>query len=242
MRRSEETTRYIYHIFTYALFSDEKKENALLPETFTPIDNAFQHSWTNSYFYGNPDYSDEFIKRTLTKALWDFSEQPFSTKFMFIVPNWTSASWFPLIKHFDIKKIYAKNTPDLFSAENLENLNPTDVKFTIDNRSFIGPTKWEVLVLFKDANTLTKIDGIIQLHLMFGHKSAKYIQAAIAEDKELLKLIGNDIKRLDVPIFCAVCHAAKSKNAKALREFPLFSHKISTTPSCRSESILSSVE
>ena len=67
-----------------------------------------------------------------------------------------------------------------------------------------GPTSWEVLVLYKDCNTETKF-GVMKLHLMFGHKSNKYIKEAIKDDPTLRSLV-KDIKDLDKPMstFCSI--------------------------------------
>ena len=203
------------------LFSDKQKNNSLLQQTFTPDDNAFHHKWTGKFFYGNPDYNDEFVARTLTKALWDYSLEPFSTKFLFVLPQWKTASWYPLLRHYDILKTYEIGTKNVFSAVNDSTLNPKDLKPTPDGRAWIGPTKWKVLVIYKDANTKTDIDGVMKLHLTLGHKSAEYIKYAIQDDPELLKYINNDLTKLNVPIFCQVCSAAKSRSEHAKRESPL---------------------
>ena len=87
-------------------------------------------------------------------------------------------------KHFDIKQVIPAGS-DVFSAEYIEEINPKDTTRTLDGRVMTGPTSWEVLVLYKDCNTETKIDGIMKLHLMFGHKSNKYIKEAIKDDPTL---------------------------------------------------------
>jgi hypothetical protein len=203
------------------LFCDDDKSNSVFNSTsYSPSNDAFTQKWTGKYFYGNPDYNDDFIKKTLTKALWDFGLEPFTTRFMFVLPNWKTASWYPLLRHFDTKIVFPTKS-DLFSAENIPKLNPANAEFTESNRTKVGPTTWEVLIVYKDCNTETKIDGAMKLHLMFGHKSNKYIKEAIKNDIQCLALIGNNLSQLDVPIFCSVCNAAKSRTVKALREYPL---------------------
>ena len=211
------------------LFADNDLSNSVLEgsrtipsgstKIFSPAKDAFSEKWTDGYFYGNPDYNDTFINRTLTKALWDFSLDPFNTRFMFVLPNWKTASWYPLLRHFDIKKTYSSDT-QLFSAKSIPELNPSKSVFTDKGRVIINSTSWQVLIIYKDCNTVTKIDAVMKLHLMFGHKSALYIKEAIKNNSQLTKLIGN-VNKLDVPIFCAVCNAAKSRSTKAEREFPL---------------------
>ena len=207
---------------TQELFSDKEQQNSVLGtgKSYSPDDDAFAHSWTDGYFYGNPDYNDAFINKTLTKALWDFSLSPFNTRFMFVLPDWKTASWYPLLRHFDIKKTYPTDS-QLFSAQSITKLNPPNSKTTTDGRVEVGGTVWKVMIVYKDCNTTTKIDGAMKLHLMFGHKSAAYIKEAIKDNLTCLDLIKSDLRKLDVPIFCAVCNAAKSRSAKATREYAL---------------------
>ena len=131
------------------LFADTQRHNALLLHSFNPEDDAFGHTWTNNYYYGNGDYTDDFLSRMLRKALSDFYASPTNTKFMFIIPDWKSSSWYSLLRYFEIKKTYPSGTSDLFSAKSIAEINPTEKqRFTPDGRVFVGPTKWSTLVIY----------------------------------------------------------------------------------------------
>ena len=60
----------------------------------------------------------------------------------------------------------------------------------------------------------------MNLHVKLGHRSAAYMKQIISDDPDLLRQI-NDLRKLDFPIFCQVCHAAKSHTTRRLRENPL---------------------
>ena len=118
---------------------------------------------------------------------------------------------------------------NLFSAESFKQLNPKGKDLDESGRINVGETVWEVLVIYKDCNTETKIDGAVKLHLMFGHKSAAYIKEAIHNNKACMAIIKNDLRQLDVPLFCSVCDAAKSRSTRAEREFPLATEPFQST-------------
>jgi len=68
--------------------------------------DAFKYPWIGTSFYGNPVYTGEFIARTLRKSIPDFSKDPVNTSCMFVLPDWPTATWYPLLDQCDIVKSY----------------------------------------------------------------------------------------------------------------------------------------
>jgi transposase InsO family protein len=107
----------------------------------------------------------------------------------------------------------------LFSAPFNSDLNPSECVQTKDGRVLVGPTRWETLIIYKDCNTVTKIDEVMNLHIQLGHRSASYLKYLVKQDTNLQAKI-KDIRKLDHPIYCQVCNAAKSQTTKRRRECP----------------------
>ena len=68
------------------LFSDATNNILRKSHGYTKESDAFARVWTHKYFYGNPDYNDEFITQTLVKALWDYSLAPFIPNLCLLYP------------------------------------------------------------------------------------------------------------------------------------------------------------
>ena len=77
--------------FTFESFRQEGNE--CLKDGTTA---AFDMTWIGKCFYGNPVFDNDFIYRTLSKALHDLRLSPDNTKFFLLVPYWTDAYWWHL--------------------------------------------------------------------------------------------------------------------------------------------------
>lgn len=55
------------------------KGNSMCPLFHSNLDDAFKYSRTGASFYGNPEYTVDFITKTLPKVVSEFSKDPNST-------------------------------------------------------------------------------------------------------------------------------------------------------------------
>ena len=97
----------------FELFSNDG--NLISARGYSKTQDAFRYSWTGKDFYGNPVFNTKFITKTLRKALHDFDKSPSDTRFVFILPNWTTSPWFHLTRHFKTLQTYPRGT-EMFSA------------------------------------------------------------------------------------------------------------------------------
>ncbi|KAK3233084.1 hypothetical protein CYMTET_56593 [Cymbomonas tetramitiformis] len=77
--------------FSLELFASE--DNHILDVYCTTGNTCFSRDWAGKACYGNPPFEHDIILRCLQKAPSDFAREPQSTKFLFILPKWETASW-----------------------------------------------------------------------------------------------------------------------------------------------------
>lgn len=146
--------------------------NEICAEGYDAQNSAFDVQWTGRDFYGNPVYEEQFIYRTLDKVLTDFSKDPENTRFMLLVPDWPTSSWYGFVKHFKVVRKFEKGTV-MFSAPAVGVYDKASLTPAGDEgapgRYIIGGTPFPVLALFLDHATVTKIDESVLLHLRMGH-------------------------------------------------------------------------
>lgn len=149
-----------------------KAGNELCAQGYDVQNSAFPHEWVGRDFYGNPVFEEQFIYRTLDKALTDFSKSPTDTRFLFLVPDWPTSSWYGFVKHFQIIRRFEKGTV-MFSAPGVGTYDHSRLTPAGDEggpgRFIIDGIPFPVLALYLDANTVTKIDDSLLLHLRLGH-------------------------------------------------------------------------
>lgn len=192
-----------------------KKGNEVCDKGYTyPDQDAFAHEWTGGDYYGNPVYEESFIMRTLDKALIDFAKDPQGTRFIFVLPEWKSASWFVLTRHFEIIRRWEIGTK-LFSCVPAGNIRTTKLKSPgLDGspgRYLADGVAWPVLAIYKDLHTHSTADDAALLHLRLGHPGENQMKHLLNYNHGL-KLTGHYHL---VSKHCAVCHAAKQSRSAA---------------------------
>ncbi|KAK3261187.1 hypothetical protein CYMTET_29894 [Cymbomonas tetramitiformis] len=76
--------------FNLELFAAE--DNHILSVYCTVTDSCFEKDWAGKACYGNPPFEHHLILQCLRKALRDHAREPASTKFLFLLPKWETAS------------------------------------------------------------------------------------------------------------------------------------------------------
>lgn len=206
-----------YGPFDIELFASD--QNNHITNYYTKRDNAFNKTWSKQNCYGNCPYNNETIYKMLHKSIEDFmSDNTLSTKYTFILPEWTTAPWYKTFMcYFDVVKRIPKNTPSVFNQPwrvtgNMETI-PGE-----EHRSYAGPTPWPVIVIYKDQFTKSNVTDIMLLHLQLGHANIHKLKAA-------QELYGTSKKNRTNPngvpycrpitstdvIYCAACNTAKAK-------------------------------
>eukprot|EP00854_Cymbomonas_tetramitiformis_P004734 gene4734-biopygen4670 len=146
----------------------------------TVLDSCFLGDWAGKHCYGNPPFDHDIILKCLQKALSDFGRDPVNTKFMFVLPKWVTASWWHLATHFSVIHEYPPGAK-IFSAPrdscyNLDNLEPCG-----EDRVWIEDTKWAVVVLFKDSQTVEQADLKMLQHIGLGYIGDKPVDHMFAQ-------------------------------------------------------------
>lgn len=101
--------------FETELFSSDT--NCQLENHITEKQNSFLTEWVKSFFYGNPKFLNDFIYKTLEKAVNDFRSSPDLTKFVFVLPKWETSPWYKtFVDHFQIVEEIPKGTTRVFTV------------------------------------------------------------------------------------------------------------------------------
>lgn len=172
-------------------------------------DGAFDHSWSARDNFGNPVYENTFIYRTLDKALTDFAAAPEATRFVFVLPVWNTAPWWPLTKHFRTLETYPTGSV-LFSAPAIGVYNTSALTSAgadgSPGRYLVEGTPWPVVVLYKDRFTTSTIDPALLLHMRLGHPGELAIKHLATYDVGL----NVNARSSSCGRHCAVCFKSKS--------------------------------
>ncbi|KAK3258801.1 hypothetical protein CYMTET_32175 [Cymbomonas tetramitiformis] len=169
----------IHGPFHLELFASD--DNHILSDYCTLIDSCFDKDWSGRSCYGNPPFEHEIILRCLQKALEDFARDPAHTKFLFVLPKWTTSSWWHLTTHFSIvhecpagHKIFSALKASCYNVVNLEPCG--------EDRVWIEDTRWSVVVFFKDSHTVEQLDLKMLQHVRLGHVGDKLVDHMFAQD------------------------------------------------------------
>eukprot|EP00854_Cymbomonas_tetramitiformis_P034704 gene34704-biopygen35866 len=153
-------------LFTLELFASI--DNHILDDYCTTGNPCFCRDWAGKDCYGNPPYEHDIILRCLQKALSDFAREPQSTKFLFVLARWETASWWQFVSQFTIvheypagEKIFSAPLDSCYNVENLEMCG--------ESRVWVQETKWPVEVIYKDGHTVVKLDAKMLAHIRLGH-------------------------------------------------------------------------
>ncbi|KAK3246272.1 hypothetical protein CYMTET_44184 [Cymbomonas tetramitiformis] len=135
---------------------------------YTVKDSAFDKCWSGRFCYGNPPYEHEIIMKCLQKALHDLEAEPVTTRFLFVLPKWETATWWYLMSRFRVVKEYPAGAR-IFSAPKSECYNTEDLETCGTDRVWIQGTKWPVIVVYKDCHTTEQMDAKLLQHVRLGH-------------------------------------------------------------------------
>eukprot|EP00976_Prorocentrum_cordatum_P003632 70903-Prorocentrum_minimum.AAC.1 len=103
----------------------------------------------------------------------DFAVDPDHTSYLIIVPYLTTTSWYKTYgKYYEHVKVYPKDTIQ-FSVQaegtfNTNTLTPAG-EHGGPGRVFVRETPRPVIVLYRNAFTVPKVDPVILAHFRFGH-------------------------------------------------------------------------
>jgi len=171
-----------------SLYNDDSGSN--VPEGVTlffhPQDPAEDHDWFGNFYYGNPPFSNEVIYDMLFKAQHDFERDPRRTKFLFVLPKWTSSTWWGMTKQYQLLHEYPTGST-IFSAPATACTDAARLPSAGDSRVLPGGTPWPVVVLYRDFNTQPRIDAKLLAHLRFGHTHDKALRALVDNGTDLGK-------------------------------------------------------
>ncbi|KAK3283501.1 hypothetical protein CYMTET_8801 [Cymbomonas tetramitiformis] len=158
----------IHGPFHLELFASD--DNHILSDYCTVTDSCFDKDWAGRSCYGNPPFEHEIILRCLQKALEDFARDPAHTKLLFVLPKWTTSSWWHLTTHFSIVHEYPAGHK-IFSAPKASCYNVINLEPCGEDRVWIEDTRWPVVVLFKDSHTVEQLDLKMLQHADQGYQT-----------------------------------------------------------------------
>ncbi|KAK3263006.1 hypothetical protein CYMTET_28166 [Cymbomonas tetramitiformis] len=165
--------------FFLELFASE--DNHILDTYCTLSDTCFIKDWTGKHCYRNPPFAHDIILKCLVKALDDFDRDRGNTKFMFVLPQWVTPSWWYLTTHFSIVHEYPVGAK-IFSAPMASCYNVANLEPYGEDRVWIEDTKWPVVVLFKDSHTVEQLDLKMLQHVRLGHIGDKSVDHMFAHN------------------------------------------------------------
>ena len=173
--------------FKTELFASES--NHLLNNYYTKETDSFTKEWINSPFYGNPEFKNDIIYRTLEKAVEDFNISPERTSFLFVLPKWESAPWYKTFTpYFEIVHELPKGSEQVFSIPLRPGFKPEKTDLSPKGRAYLGPIKWPVVFLFKNVRTATGVPNTMLAHLRFGHLNLSKLKQICSSTQTGLEL------------------------------------------------------
>lgn len=148
-----------------------QKGNSMCPIVHRKMDDALKYPWVGATFYGNPEYTVEFVQKTLQKAISGYSKDLANTSFIYVFPDGKSAPWYSLLDQFQVVKTYPVGSKIVScpsgSTYNTETLSPGGEEVGLD-RVFINRTSLSVIVT-KSKLTVPVINPLTLLHARLGH-------------------------------------------------------------------------
>ncbi|KAK3235370.1 hypothetical protein CYMTET_54426 [Cymbomonas tetramitiformis] len=132
---------------------------------YTVKDSAFDKCWSGRFCYGNPPYEDAIRMKCLQKAL---RAEPVTTRFLFVLPKWETATWWYLMSRFRVVREYSAGAR-IFSAPKSDCYNTEGLETCGTERVWIQGTKWPVEVVYKDCHTTEQMDAKLLQHVRLGH-------------------------------------------------------------------------
>ena len=184
--------------------------NALCDSFCTLRENAFSLHWVGRYYWMNPPYEDDFIYRVLAKCTADFEDDPTNTRYLLCLPKWEEAYWYPLTKQFQVVHEFRAER-DIFTTP-VETALASQTTRAEPGRVWAGPTRWGVVVLYKDAtiNTAPVVD--VLMHRRLGHCGGSVLRSLVESGAALGKGVTEELKRVHAT--GASAHMSCSANCK----------------------------
>ena len=190
--------------------------NAMEPGGWSLADDAHKPGrlWSGKSFWLNPVYEAAAIEDMFAKCHRYLTIDPSNTSYLIVVPYLPTSSWYKTYaKYYEHVKVYPKNTV-LFSIRadtsfNTDKLTPAGEDGG-PGRVFVRGTPWPVVVLYRNAFTVPKVDPNILAHFRFGHVQCQRIDALTeSETPTGLSLNKGDLARCDPAEGCATCKISK---------------------------------
>ena len=183
-------------------------DNAHCTVYYTKDNSAFDHLWLNSAFYGNPPFEDpELICAAFAKAVHGWERRPMHTSFTFVLPRWTTTSWWPSCcvhsARFSIVREFPTGS-DLFTAP---------VAGGPERRS-LGVTRWPVVVfhLARSLATVTDVSRDLLAHIRLGHPGGHVVPLLLDHGSAPGVQLGPASRSAAAAVSnaCPVCRVAKA--------------------------------
>ena len=195
---------------------DNVTGNAMEPGGWSLSDDAHKPGrlWTGKSFWMNPTYEAAAIEKMFAKCHEDFAIDPTNTSYLIVVPHLPSASWYrTYAKYYEVVKVFPKGSV-LYSTKaentyNTDTLTPA-AEHGGHGRVFVRGTPWPVVVLYRNAHTIPKVDASLLAHFRFGHAHSRRIDALTDSDIPTgVDLNKNDLSKCDPAKGCATCKVTK---------------------------------
>ena len=179
----------------------------------------------DQFLYACPPYTHKEIEQFLDTAD-TIMRLGRDSAILGVLPKWTTAHWYPRTLDYQIIESIKTGTNEVFSAEDIPGMTPDGATFTSEGRVFIGPTKWPVLVLYRDRQTTRRAPDILELHCKYGHPPADKLLFIIQNDPLLQEKFPHVKSVSDLKLFCRICHIANANWTFQKRITPSYKHPI----------------
>jgi len=178
--------------FTHQVFTTRSRSNT--PEQW--LNDWYDCMFCSYAFLVTPpsNRSNEFYVQLFEKIDHDFSKNPHDTKILIIIQKAPRSSWWKYLCNYEII--------DEVVAESL---------FYIDKDGKHIKNGRDLIVLYRDINTVTKINPLILLHLRLMHFSNVYILDLLKKNVDLGLTINETFLKMAVDYFCKGCQVRHRK-------------------------------
>ena len=137
-----------YGPYTRDACSDPNGANAMVSSFWSSEESCIDADWSGSNTWCNPPF--HAVEPILKRFMDCKARHPHNTSATFVVPMWTTASWWPLIANNFRMVRYYPPWSKLFTASPIKGS---------DSRRLAGPTPWPVMIAVCEAGPLTTVPG-----------------------------------------------------------------------------------
>ena len=194
--------------FTHHAFTT--RENASTP-------SMFRGDWRAASFCGyaslfTPMMEDnEFLVELLTKMDNDFDKAPNDTKYLIVLKRQPQASWWKYICNYELVEKIDKGTA-FYASPVHSDVRSDDATAPERNkraRDTSNETDFDLVVLYRDIMTQTRINPLMRLHLRLMHFSNRYLLDLHKKGVDLGVDLNDDMFQMDEKYFCKGCRVRK---------------------------------